>query len=76
MNFLSLLRAGRQDYVLNPEVTKDGALEYMARPSLPQDKLPHAKRKLLEEGKSLAGKQDWEAYLQERGITGPKHIER
>ena len=71
-NFLELLRAGRTDYVLNA-----GALEYMA-----QHKLPACKLKLLEacaersrsKGKSFADKQEWDAYLRQVGITGPRHI--
>jgi len=63
-NFLGLLRAGHKDYVLNA-----GALEYMA-----QHKLPMCKLALLEEGKSFAGKQEWEAYLQQVGISGPRHV--
>ena len=63
-NFLTLLRAGRTDYVLNA-----GALDYMA-----QHKLPACKLKLLEEGKSFAGKREWEAYLQQVGISGPRHV--
>ena len=79
-NFLELLRAGRADYVLNA-----GALEpfdcaqgkYMA-----QHKLPACKLKLLEacaersrsKGKSFADKQAWETYLQQVGISGPRHV--
>jgi len=64
INFLELLRAGRQDYVLNA-----GAFEYMEKHKLPQTKL-----KLLEEGRQFADKTAWEAYLKEVGITGPTHI--
>ena len=65
VNFLSLLRAGHTDYVLQA-----GALEYMARHKLPQSKL-----KRLEEGKSFPGKREWDAYLEEAGITGRKHLQ-
>jgi len=64
VNFLELLRAGHEDYVLNA-----GALDYMAGHKLPQKKL-----KLLEEGKSFASKDDWDTYLEAIGIKGPKHI--
>lgn len=64
-NFLELLRAGRKDYVLNA-----GALDYMT-----QHKLPTCKLRLLEEGKSFAGKQEWGTYLQQIGICGPRHIQ-
>jgi hypothetical protein len=73
VNFLSLLRAGHQDYVLNPEVAKDGALAYMAHPSLPQDKLPQVKLSLLQEGQSFKDKQAWEGYLDSMGISAPRH---
>jgi len=68
VNFLGLLRAGHKDYVLNPDVTKDGALEYMA-----QHKLPQVKLNLLEEGRSFEDKDAWEGYLQGVGICGPRH---
>jgi hypothetical protein len=64
-NFLELLRAGHTDYVLNA-----GALEYME-----QHKLPLCKLALLEENKHFADKPEWEAYLQQVGITGPRHIQ-
>ena len=64
VNFLSLLRAGHTDYVLLLRYRSMGALEYMARPSLPQDKLPQSKLKRLEEGKSFPGKKEWDAYLE------------
>jgi hypothetical protein len=63
VNFLSLLRAEHKDYVLNA-----GALEYMARHKLPRKALGR-----LEEGNSFANKEDWEAYLQRIGLTGPRH---
>ena len=63
VNFLSLLRAGHQDYVLNA-----GALAYMA-----QHKLPQAKLNLLQEGRSFEDKQAWEGYLKSVGISAPRH---
>jgi hypothetical protein len=64
VNFLSLWRAGHQDYVLNA-----GALEYMA-----QHKLPQVKLNLLEEGRRFEDKDAWEGYLKGVGICGPRHI--
>ena len=63
MNFLSLLRAGHQDYVLNA-----GALAYMAHHKLPQVKL-----NLLQEGQSFEDKDAWEEYLKSVGISAPRH---
>ena len=64
-NFLGLLRAGRTNYVVNA-----GALEYMAQHKLPANKLNR-----LEEGKRFANLPEWKAYLQQVGITGPRHIQ-
>jgi hypothetical protein len=63
VNFLSLLRAGHQDYVLNA-----GALAYMAHHKLPQVKL-----NLLQEGRSFEDKDAWEEYLKSVGISAPRH---
>jgi transposase IS66 family protein len=63
VNFLSLLRAGHQDYMLNA-----GALAYMA-----QHKLPQVKLNLLQEGRGFADKQAWEEYLKSVGISAPRH---
>ncbi len=63
VNFLSLLRAGHQDDVLNA-----GALAYMAH-----HKLPQAKLNLLQEGRSFEDKQAWEKYLDSVGISAPRH---
>jgi hypothetical protein len=63
VSFLSLLRAGHQDYVLNA-----GALAYMAH-----HKLPQAKLNLLQEGRSCEDKQAWEGYLDNMGISTPRH---
>jgi hypothetical protein len=63
VNFLSLWRAGHQDYVLNA-----GALAYMAH-----HKLPQAKLNLLQEGRSFEDKDAWEEYLKSIGISAPRH---
>ncbi len=63
VNFLSLLRAGHKDSVLNA-----GALAYMA-----EHQLPPAKLNLLEEGRRFEDKQAWEGYLKGVGISAPRH---
>lgn len=65
INFLELLRATHQDYVVNA-----GALEYMARQGLPKVKLA-----VLEtQGGGFATKARWQAHLKGLGITGPRHV--
>jgi hypothetical protein len=64
VNFLSLLRAGHEDYVLNA-----GALEYMVR-----HKLPQARCDRLDEGRRFGDRSEWEAYLREVGLVGPRHV--
>jgi hypothetical protein len=64
VNFLSLLRAGHEDHVLNA-----GALDYMGR-----HKLPRAQRDRLEEGRRFAEQGEWEAYLREVGLVDPRHV--
>lgn len=63
-NFLSLLRAGSKDYVLNA-----GALEYMAKNKLAKEKLES-----LDEERHFADRQAWEKYLKKVGITKPRHV--
>jgi len=66
VNFLELLRAGRDDYVLN-----DDALAYMKAQKLPQGPLA-----LLagHEQKTLSGKDEWLATLTGLGITKLHHV--
>jgi len=66
VNFLELLRAGRDDYVLN-----DDALAYMLAQKLPQGPLA-----LLvgHEQKTLSGKDEWLATLTGLGITKLHHV--
>lgn len=67
INFLSLLRAGQEDYHLIPE-----ALEYMRI-----QKLPNTPLLLLEkdENKIFLNKEEWENHLQGLGITQKRHIQ-
>jgi hypothetical protein len=66
INFLELLRATHQDYVVNA-----GALESMARQGLPKSKLA-----VLEaHGGRFATKGQWQGHLQELGITGPRPVQ-
>ncbi len=66
INFLELLRAGRDDYVLN-----DDALAYMKAQNLPKG--PSA---LLagHPQKTASSKQKWLATLGELGISKPRHV--
>jgi len=66
VNFLELLRAGRDGYVLNKD-----ALAYMKAQKLPKGPLA-----LLagHEQKSVGSKQDWLATLTDLGITQPRHV--
>ena len=66
INFLALLRAGHEDYVLNDE-----ALAYMQ-----QQKLPKAPLDLLaaQLPKTLSDKKQWLAYLKQLNITTPRHV--
>jgi len=66
INFLELLRTGRDDYVLNDE-----ALAYMNA-----QKLPNGPLALLagHEQKRSRSKQEWLATLTGLGITNPRHV--
>jgi len=66
VNFLELLRAGRGDYVVS-----DNALGYMD-----QQKLPKAEMAKLaaRQGKVSNTQEEWEAVLEELGITAKRHI--
>ena len=65
INFLELLRAGHEDYVVNVE-----ALEYMRVNKLPKE---HLERLAADEPR-FAGKPEWMAALAARDITRPRHI--
>lgn len=66
INFLELLRAGREDYALNDE-----ALVYMEVQKLPKGPLAH----LASHAQRIwAGKKEWLEALKDLGITKPRHI--
>lgn len=67
INFLSLLRAGASDYVLNED-----AFEYMEQKRLP--KLPFALL-LNHPVKDFMDAEQWEQHLKELGIVKPRHIQ-
>ncbi|MFQ5506479.1 MAG: transposase [Planctomycetota bacterium] len=66
INFLELLRAGHDDYVLNDE-----ALAHMREQHLPKGPLAllagHAQ-------KTWSGKQEWQATLEGLGVTDLRHV--
>jgi hypothetical protein len=65
INFLRLLRAEHQDYVVNA-----GALEYMERQGLPR-----AKVALLEaRGGTFANDKAWTKHLTALGLRGKRHV--
>jgi hypothetical protein len=66
INFLELLRAGRDEYTLN-----DDALAYMKAQKLPLEPFG-----LLENHaqKTFSGKKAWQDTLEELGITNPRHV--
>lgn len=66
INFLELLRAGHQGYVINAE-----ALGYMRAHKLPQAQLAH-----LEElaNRSSENQQQWHLTLQQLDVTSPRHV--
>jgi len=67
INFLSLLRAGASDYLLNED-----AFEYMKQKRLPKSPLAllrnHPIKKFMDAGQ-------WEQHLKELGIVKPRHIQ-
>ena len=67
INFLELMRAGHEDYVLNEE-----ALEYMHMHTqkLPKDLLA---KLAAHDQKVSTNKEEWEATLGELGITAERH---
>jgi hypothetical protein len=66
INFLELLRAGQEDYVLNEE-----ALEYMRVQKLPKGLI---ERFAAHDRRVSNTKEEWEATLEELGITGKRHV--
>lgn len=68
INFLTLLRAGRTDYVLN-----DAALEYMAGQKLPQALLGLLKTEAKDD-LVFADEASWKAALTRWDITEKRHV--
>jgi hypothetical protein len=66
VNFLELMRAGHEGYLLNEE-----ALEYMRQQKLSMDQL---EKLAAHDQKVSNNKEDWEATLGELGITGKRHV--
>jgi len=66
INFLKLLRAGNSDYVLNED-----AFLYMSNQRLPKSPLARLKNHCVKE---FADTRQWDAHLQELGITKPRHV--
>ena len=66
INFLELLRAGYNDYVLNGE-----ALEYMAAQKLPKEQL---KKLAAEVERSFPDKATWQAFLKHKEIKADRHV--
>jgi hypothetical protein len=66
INFLELLRAGHEDYVINAE-----ALAYMRAHRLPRDQLTQ-----LEElpHRSFPDQQQWHLILEQLELTAPRHV--
>ena len=65
INFLELLRAGHQDYLLNTD-----AIEYMRANELPAAQL----ERLGADDQRFATQSEWMAALAARGITRERHI--
>jgi hypothetical protein len=66
INFLELLRAGHNDYVLSGE-----ALEYMAAQKLPKEQL---KKLACEVERSFPDKATWQAFLKHKEIKADRHV--
>ena len=66
INFLELLRAGRKEYVLNPE-----AIAYMRQQGLPGQPLRQLE---AQKDQSFADLEAWNATLTKLGITTFRHI--
>ena len=66
INFLGLLRAGRDEYTLNDE-----ALAYMEAQKLPREPLCFL---AVCARKISVGKEEWAATLEGLGITKPRHV--
>lgn len=67
INFLSLLRAGASDYLLNED-----AFEYMKQKRLPKSPLALLRNHPIKE---FMDAEQWEQHLKELGIVKPRHIQ-
>jgi hypothetical protein len=67
INFLSLLRAGASDYLLNED-----AFEYMKQKCLPKSPLALLRNHPVKE---FMDAEQWEQHLKELGIIKPRHIQ-
>lgn len=67
INFLTILRAGFEDYVIN-----SSALSYMAKHKLPQKTLQELASQLAS---VFENEEAWNNNLKELGITSPRHIQ-
>ena len=67
INFLSLLRAGASDYLLNED-----AFEYMKQKCLPRSPLALLRNHPVKE---FMDAEQWEQHLRELGIVKPRHIQ-
>ncbi len=65
INFLQLLRAGYEDYVLDEE-----AMEYLESTAIPRSLLPVLRS---DSPQHLVDEQAWQAHLDGLGITTPRH---
>jgi len=65
INFLQLLRAGFEDYMLNAE-----AMDYLESSAFPRSLLPALQ---ADTPQHFADASAWEAHLDELGITTPRH---
>ncbi|WLE95221.1 MAG: transposase [Candidatus Electrothrix communis] len=67
INFLSLLRAGASDYLLNED-----AFEYMKQKRLPKSPLALLRNHPV---KKFMDAEQWEQHLKELGVVKPRHIQ-
>ena len=66
INFLEILRAGWEDYVLDPD-----AIAYMADAKLPREPMD---RMIQHVGRSFENESAWMRFLAEVGVTSDRHI--
>ncbi len=66
INFLELLRAGREEYVINAE-----ALAYMRAHQLPQAQLAQLKKLI---NRRIENQAQWHLTLEQLDLTSPRHV--